>query len=612
MIMENLKNSQSFDLNLDSGESNDQLEHNNNSCNTIAEEQISALQTNFSRYSDIFQLNSKSNSEVIDDKYKETPKKLPSDEKFVEIKLWEESRIEKYQQFIGMIDPIFQELSDSISQAIQTNKDLATILQQKTKLWTHYYKSLEFQSTYNIKNSYGIGTGIPITPPHSNLNPASLPCSCTSTCSCSYNAAQLPVNVDFSHSKSSELSNYQNSTNAELTDKKEDNPLNPSFTNVNNPGISRYLFKSILNQKIWPNFLINFEKYESTFLRKLSQSIETDVVNGHLTWISKRYLNNAQGFLKVLRTARKEFETFIINTQQSWNKYDEAYKNSQRLSLDVNYSLKSKPCDTWYFDQLYRHNINKFIQAQTKFFNTLLITIDNLVELENWRATSVKLTLNYFLIKQNEFFEFLQKVGKSIIDHVNNEFKYSQNSLLQEYNSKFDIITSIPGLRPPPIPISIPVSNSTESDLIESSKSLENCPTLQSVLPLINYSTLPKSQLITYHGHVEIFKRKMFLGQWQSAYLVLTKDRFLYLLSPKDDIEMEELLKYDEKPIWMICIASSEMTIENNEKRGKRCFSLRFKLKIQNLFTRKITIRCPNEDECSKWIKHLNSGISPN
>ncbi|EAK87344.1 hypothetical protein [Cryptosporidium parvum Iowa II] len=580
------------------------------SCNTIAEEQLAILDSNLSKYSDIFKIQSKSVSQS-ESEHEDIFQKFTNDEKnkkFLEIKVWEETRIEKYQHFISAIDPIFTELSNSISQAMQTNKDLATILQQKTKYWNSYSKNLELISQYGSKNGHS-NTHI-----HSSSNPCPSCSSSAKSCSCS-----CPL-VTFSSSnsfliqlKSGELKNQYNQDetnneslheiimNQELKDSNNNNNNNNNSNN-NEYSISSNLLSSISSQKVWPNLLVNFGRYESTFLKKLCQSIETDVVNGHLSWISKRYLNNAQSYLKALRIARKEFETFINNAQQSWNKYDDAFKKSQRLSLDVNYSMKnSKPCDTWYFDQIYRHNINKFIQAQTKFFETILLTIDNLMELENWRATSVKLTFNYFLVKQNELFEFLQKLGNSMIDYINDQNK--QNSLFQDHYANFDIITSIPGLRPPPIPIS------NEANFSKISQSLSKCPILQQISTLMNYNNLPKSSLIIYHGHVEIFKRKIFLGQWQSAYIILTKDKFLYLLNPRDDIEMEELLKHDEKPIWSFFIGSQDISIELNEKRGKRCLSIRFKK--QKFFTKKMTIRCSNEEECSKWMNYLNSVIPP-
>ncbi|XP_664985.1 hypothetical protein [Cryptosporidium hominis TU502] len=137
------------------------------SCNTIAEEQLAILDSNLSKYSDIFKIQSKSISQS-ESEHEDIFQKLTNDEKnkkFLEIKVWEETRIEKYQHFISAIDPIFTELSNSISQAMQTNKDLATILQQKTKYWNSYSKNLELISQYGSKNGHS-NTHI-----HSSSNP---------------------------------------------------------------------------------------------------------------------------------------------------------------------------------------------------------------------------------------------------------------------------------------------------------------------------------------------------------------------------------------------------------------------------------------------------------
>ncbi|OII72918.1 PH domain-containing protein [Cryptosporidium ubiquitum] len=631
MKMDQHKFSNSFEtVNYNTEEPNNSISFSQ-SCNTIAEEQLAVLDSNLSKYSDVFKIQSKSLSQAEGEHNEDILHKMTNDEKnkkFIEIKLWEETRVEKYQNFVNAIDPIFSELSNSISQAMQINKDLASILQQKSKFWNIYSKNLELISQYSVKNGHSNSHF------HNSNHTCSFCSSSAKSCSCSYPfvtfglSNNFPLQLKPRESKNQHIQNQvneedlhddtvkhefkeSNKNNSEMNFSVSDNNNTNNSLNINGisnkntkyeNSVSNNLLSSISSQQIWPILLLNYGRYESTFLKKLSQSVETDVVNGHLSWISKRYLNNAQGYLKTLRIARKEFEAFINNAQQSWNKYDDAFKKSQRLNLDVNYSVKtSKPCDTWYFDQIYRHNINKFIQAQTKFFDTLLVTIDNLMELESWRATSVKLTFNYFLVKQNEFFEFLQKLGNSIIDLINNQSK--QNSLFQDNYANFDIITSIPGLRPPPIPIT------NELNFSKISQSLSNCPILQEISTLMNYNNLPKSSLIIYHGHVEIFKRKIFLGQWQSAYLILTKDRFLYLLNPKDDIEMEELLKHDEKPIWTYFIGSPDISIEHNEKRGKRCLSIKFKK--QKFLTKKITIRCSNEDECNKWMNHLNSVIPP-
>lgn len=621
--MERLKYSSSLEnMNHDAEETNNSATVSQ-SCNTIAEEQLAVLESNLSRYSDIINISQKKSFSQAESELGEEPfHKLADDEKnkkFLEIKLWEETRVEKYQLFVNAIDPIFLELSNSITQAMRTNKELASILQQKSKFWNNYSKNLELISQYGTKNGHSNSHT------HSPSNPC-LSCSSSSR-SCSCPCPTLTVgggasSTNYSSSiriKSGDLKKYyaqEEETDEEELDQgtgtcllkersKSNSELTLPFSRPNDASgdtsISGNLLGSISSQKIWPSFLVNFGRYESAFLKKLCQSVETDVVNGHLSWISKRYFNNAQAYLKTLRAARKEFEVFINNAQQSWNKYDDAFKRSQRLSLDVNYSLKTyKPCDTWYFDQTYRHNVSKFIQAQAKFFDALLVTVDNLVELENWRATSVKLTFNYFLVKQNELFGFLQKLGNSMIDFINDQNPRS-STFSQDHYANFDIITSIPGLRPPPIPIP------NEANFSKISHSLANCPALQQISSLMEYNNLPKSSLIIYHGHVEIFKRKIFIGQWQSAYLILTKDKFLYLLNPKDDFEMEELLKHDEKPIWSFFIGSPDISIEPNEKRGKRCLSIKFKK--QKLFTKKLTIRCSNEDECNKWMNHLNSTI---
>ncbi|KAJ1606911.1 hypothetical protein OJ253_2561 [Cryptosporidium canis] len=578
------------------------------SCNTIADEQLVVLDSNLSKYSEILNIRSKSFSQVESEDDQEVLHKLTSDEKnkkFLEIKLWEETRVEKYRHFINAIDPIFTELSNSISQAVQINKELAYIIQQKNKFWNSYSKSLELITQTESRNNHS----------NSHTHSPSHPCpSCSSyarSCSCScplltmgsssssYSPQIKSLGLNKCYTQDDEFNeNTSCQTLKELTKSNSEITL-PLTESRDKSSVSGNLMSSISNQKIWPDLMVSFGKYESTFLKKLCQSVETDVVNGHLSWISKRYLNNAQTYLKTLRIARKEFEVFINNAQQSWNKYDDAFKRSQRLNLDINYSLKTKPCDTWYFDQIYRHHINKFIQAQSKFFDTLLITIENLMELENWRATSVKLTFNYYLVKHNELFEFFQKLGHSLIDFINDH--NAQNTIFQDHYANFDIITSIPGLRPPPIPIS------NELNFSKTSHCLSNCPILQQISNLMGYNNLPKSSLVIYHGHVEIFKRRIFLGQWQSAYLILTRDKFLYLLNPKDDIEMEELLKHDEKPLWSFFIGSPDISIELNEKRGKRCLSIKFKK--QKFFNKKMTIRCSNEEECCKWMNHLNSII---
>lgn len=591
--------SQKFPNSLENMNCNTEETNNNSltisqSCNTIADEQMAVLESNLSRYSDIVNtIQPNSSSQAESEHGEDALQKLTDDEKnkrFVEIKLWEETRVEKYQLFVNAIDPIFAELSDSISQAMKTNKELASILQQKAKFWSNYSKSLELIPQHGAINCLS----------NSHTHNSSNPClSCSSN---NYSSIRVKSgDLKKCYTQDEELD--QARVNGPLKEpSKSNSEITLPFGSLSGDmsSISGNLLGSISSQKVWPSLLASFGKYESVFLRKLCQSVETDVVNGHLSWISKRYFNNAQAYLKALRAARKGFEVFINNTQQSWNKYDDAFKRSQRLSLDINYSLKScKPCDTWYIDQIYRHNVSKFIQAQEKFFDALLVTVDNLMELENWRATSVKLTLNYFLVKQNELFGFLQKLGNSMIDFINDQSQH--NSFSQDHCANFDIITSIPGLKPPPIPIS------SETNFSKVSQSLANCPALQQISSLMEYNNLPKSSLIIYHGHVEIFKRKVFLGQWQSAYLILTKDKFLYLLNPKDDIEMEELLKHDERPIWSFFVGSPDISIQLNEKRGKRCLSIKFKK--QKLFTKKLTIRCSNEEECNKWINHLNSTI---
>ncbi|KAH8740826.1 putative PH-domain protein [Cryptosporidium ryanae] len=626
---------------------------------TVAEEDLEVIETSYSNYSDDNKLLSLSGklkenkdenenlmySDGVDNsnsiKYPENnlnidnkPKfevcrnNVMKDEKknsdFLKIKSWELNRVENYMNYVCILDPIFEELVYSVTEVMNLSKELSFILQKRTKLWNQYTKSLDINVNTSIKNIFSI----PMRPTHisrfglnnsfemnnngnytNNINNNTI--DAVTIIDGSYNISNITLSTDVEHnSNRSFQSTLINNSNVNVSNRRNNAVINNSnsnnISNIGNIGngnkenVCNYIFKSSSVQKNWPNLLNDYFRQESYFLKKLTKSIETDVVNGHLSWISKRYFKNAQGYIKDLKIARKEFENTSVNAKKSWNNYDQAFKNSQRLDIDVNYSVKNKYRDSWYFDQLYRQNVAKFIDAQKKYHNIFILTIENLIELENWRSSSIQVTINYFLLKQNEFYEFLRKTGNNICGFVNGNDINHENTDIN--NNNFDIITTIPGLRPPPIPITEFDSKYSKNYIM-----LNNSNLIKNTSSLLNYPKMPKSSLVIYHGHVELFKKRIIFGQWQSAYLILTKDKFLYLLESRDDIEMEELLKYDEKPIFSICISSRDIKINESGKMSKRCFCLSFK---QKMFTKKITIRCSNENECFSLTDNIKSMLT--
>ncbi|KAH7649191.1 putative PH-domain protein [Cryptosporidium bovis] len=544
---------------------------------------------------------------------------------FLQIKNWELNRVENYMNFVYILNPVFEELTYSVTEVMKLSKELSLILQQRTKLWNQYTRGIDMNINTSVKNifsipmrpthisKFGMNNSLEIrnTGTYTNSDNSHSAVDVSTTLGGSFNISNNTLSTDVEHNSNrsfpSTLINISNGSNNVIShngNNTNDNnkaimSSNNNIVNVNRENICKYIFKSSSMQKNWPNLLNDYFRQESYSLKKLTQSIETDVVNGHLSWISKRYFKNAQSYIKDLKNARKEFYNASMNAKQSWNKYDQAFKNSQRLDIDVNYSVKNKYYDSWYCDQLYRHNVAKFIDAQKKYLNTFILTIENLIELENWRSSSIQLTINYYLLKQNEFYELLRKTGDNICRFIDGNDTKDENQNNSNDNSNFDITTTVPGLRPPPIPI-----NEFNSKYSKNYMTLNNSYLIKSTSSLLNYPDIPKSSLVIHHGHVELFRKRFIFGQWQSAYLILTKDKFLYLLDSRDDIEMEELLKYDEKPIFSVCISPNYVKINESGKRGKRCFCLGFK---QKLFTKKVIIRCSSENECSNLTDNIKS-----
>ncbi|KAL7067050.1 PH domain-containing protein [Cryptosporidium serpentis] len=484
------------------------------------------------------------------------------DESFILLRQWENFRLEKTHQFISLLNPIYNELSKSTLEAIQITRDLAAVLHLKAKLWRSYSQNLEGSIKKRIKT-------ISVNKIPSEGFP--------------YKLNDIEEFNEISSSKSYILN--------------ESNYSQPKCNNLNSYINSLQLVSSVFStmntQRVWPFILSHSGEQEANYIKKLANSIEADVVNGHLGWIANRYMKNADNFLKIFCKARKEFELVIFEINQSWLKYEQVAKNSQNNELENIHLKKNKIADTWYYDQLYRHSTSKFIEYQIKFHNILITTIDNFMELEAWRASSVQQTVNYFLFKQNEYIEFIQKLGKTFNNVINNE----ENIIIEDKTNNIDIVTSIPGLRPPPIPI-------TDIRLSKNYSTVSNLPLIKFITSLMAYSKLPNSNLVIYHGHIEIKKDQLFLNKWLSRYLILTKDKYIYILNSRDDIEMEELLKYNEKPLWSCNIALNTMTIQKKEKYGNRCFLL--KLKRHNFVNKSFLIRCPNETDCEEWITSLS------
>ncbi|EEA05792.1 PH domain-containing protein [Cryptosporidium muris RN66] len=483
------------------------------------------------------------------------------DESFILLRQWENFRLEKTHQFISLLNPIYNELSKSTLEAIQITQDLAIILHLKAKLWRSYSQSLEGSIKKRVKS-------ILVNKISSKEFPNKL------------NDIEELNEISSSKSYILNESNYSQSKYN----------LN---SHMNSLQLVSSVFSTMNTQRVWPFILSYSGEQEANYIKKLANSIEADVVNGHLSWIANRYMKNADNFLKNFCKARKEFELVVFEINQSWLEYEQVAENSQNNELEGIHLKKNKNADTWYYDQLYRHSTSKFIEFQTKFYNILITTIDNLMELEVWRASSVQQTINYFLFIQDEYIEFIQKLGKVFNNVINNE----GNIIIEDKTNNIDIVTSIPGLRPPPIPI-------TDIRLSKNYSVVSDLPLIKFITSLMVYSKLPNSNLVIYHGHIEIKKNQLFLKKWLSRYLILTKDKYIYILNSRDDMEMEELLKYNEKPLWSCNIALNIISIQKKEKYGNRCFLL--KLKEHGFIKKSLLIRCPNETDCEKWITSLS------